>query len=346
MAESHSELEDGKKAIENRETFSIADAPEASTTTVTSTGKSASRVKHQYANLFGREGSTKDCKKPIAKIGYFSLPREIRDEIMRLVLCPGHIYLPGPDMPAHKLRPKPALYPGIQLLATCRQAYIEGHELYYSSNVFHMPHGPLAHMQRLLGAYHVEHLQKMRNIRIRCSVLDLHGADYRAIDLQSQELIEWRRAAHKLPALSDIAQAYSQTAANTLKEVWTLKLAHFRHTFAWTKTEYIRIQATVAGSDKEFKNQIVWELSIPEKLDGAESMPTSGRLQELWWGKLGRGDKRLAQLLRVAEIEATKLMHRRVMDVGWQGSTLCLEADIAHAHEGRMKNMESLIRLL
>lgn len=57
-------------------------------------------------------------------MGFFDMPREIRDEIYKHALTPGVIYIP--TCPEGK-----ATETGVQLLATCRQAYDEGFELYY-----------------------------------------------------------------------------------------------------------------------------------------------------------------------------------------------------------------------
>ena len=78
-----------------------------------------------------------------SKLSYFSFPGEIRNKIMDYVLVPGEIY---PFRPALTTSTgssdtvvKVESHPGIQLIATCRQAYHEGHRLFYSSNTFHLP---------------------------------------------------------------------------------------------------------------------------------------------------------------------------------------------------------------
>lgn len=65
-----------------------------------------------------------------SKVSYFSLPGEIRNKIMDLVLVHGEIDTDTGS--ANKTRA------GVQLLATCKHAYQEGHELFYSSNTFHL----------------------------------------------------------------------------------------------------------------------------------------------------------------------------------------------------------------
>ena len=79
----------------------------------------------------------------LSKLSYFSLPGEIRNKIMNLVLVPGDVYPHTPVSNTSSLIPISAANvrsrSGVQLLATCRQAYDEGHALFYSSNTFHLP---------------------------------------------------------------------------------------------------------------------------------------------------------------------------------------------------------------
>ena len=83
---------------------------------------------------------------PKPKTSYFSLPAEIRNEITSLALTGDHVYLEAKPQ-ARKLRSddrKPLngpSAPGVGLLATCRQAYEEGHVMFYTQNVFHLPVG-------------------------------------------------------------------------------------------------------------------------------------------------------------------------------------------------------------
>ncbi len=78
-----------------------------------------------------------------SKLSYFSLPGEVRNKIMDLVLVHGDIHPYRPISKVHTHEPDSAAnvisQPGIQLIATCKQAYEEGHALFYSSNTFHLP---------------------------------------------------------------------------------------------------------------------------------------------------------------------------------------------------------------
>ena len=68
------------------------------------------------------------------KPSYLSLPGEIRNQIMDLVLVPGHIYLDWHFRP----RKLDGLRSGVQIMATCRQVYEEARGVYYSKNVLHL----------------------------------------------------------------------------------------------------------------------------------------------------------------------------------------------------------------
>lgn len=117
---------------------------------------------------------------PVPAMGFFALPGEIRNRIMQLVLCPGHIYLRSkPAASNHHISysndPASATRspPGIQLLATCRQAYNEGRALYYSGNVFHLPPGPLSATEAILNKVQPESLSLIRRVNLPAGLLDL-----------------------------------------------------------------------------------------------------------------------------------------------------------------------------
>ena len=97
---------------------------------------------------------------------YFSLPRELRDKIMTYALQPGDIYLPSNS--ASKMTNS-----GVQLLATCRQAYAEGYELYYRGNTFHLGPCSFTGMKQILEAYQPKHIAIVPRLTIECSIKDV-----------------------------------------------------------------------------------------------------------------------------------------------------------------------------
>ena len=117
---------------------------------------------------------------------------------MDLVLAPGHIYLrSGPTSSTYNSYGKdpdeavPAP-PGIQLLATCKQAYQEGHMLYYSSNVFHLPPGPPDVTKAVLRRFQPKHLPLIRRISLRISSIDLTRGLMGIVDSGLMPMIQYK----------------------------------------------------------------------------------------------------------------------------------------------------------
>jgi len=105
------------------------------------------------------------------KIGYLELPREIRDQIMELALHPGEVQIhASPE--EHASRETHHRY-GVQLLATCRQIYEEGHRIWYGKNTFHMTTCSLKEMKRVLGVYQKKHLGMMESLVVECTYQDV-----------------------------------------------------------------------------------------------------------------------------------------------------------------------------
>ena len=106
------------------------------------------------------------------KIGYLSLPGEIRNRIMGFALVPGDVF------PTHKTKPinrrgSRAFMPGCHLLATCRQAYLEGYESFYSLNTFHLARGRLSASIKYFAGLRPEHQCRICRLCIDFSLLDL-----------------------------------------------------------------------------------------------------------------------------------------------------------------------------
>ncbi|KAL9607762.1 MAG: hypothetical protein Q9167_007358, partial [Letrouitia subvulpina] len=139
---------------------------------------------------------------PTTAKGFFDLPAEIRIQIMSYALVSGKVR-PGEIDPnrscpvktkilgfpcglkalrtfnnIHTLRELSNSTPyshdsTVGLLATCRQAYHEGHRTFYELNTFQLPHGPLKHtLQYFQGLTH-EHRAMIRRVTI-----DLDSSDF------------------------------------------------------------------------------------------------------------------------------------------------------------------------
>ena len=66
----------------------------------------------------------------------------------------------------------PYNHPGIQLLATCKQAYAERYKMYHSTNTFFLPPGPLKNTFDLLSKFH-----ECRRLMIECVGIELDLQD-------------------------------------------------------------------------------------------------------------------------------------------------------------------------
>ena len=131
---------------------------------------------------------------------YFALPRELRNLVMEFAFAPGDIYI---RVKGDHIK-KPRFKYGVQLLATCRQAYAEGYPLYYGKNTFHLPSCDVDAMKEVLEAFQPKHLAIVKSLIVNCSFNDILSAD--------SEIIwgEWRADIADEPSL------YADHAAHDL----------------------------------------------------------------------------------------------------------------------------------
>lgn len=140
---------------------------------------------------------------PFTKIGYLDLPREIRDQIMESALHPGEVYIyanPGSfcdvidgkhlDNFADPVDQEEQHHYGVQLLATCRQIYEEGHKLWYGNNTFYLSACPFREMKRILSAYQRKHLSIMGRLVVSCRIDDVSEEEIQK--LKESAAGQWR----------------------------------------------------------------------------------------------------------------------------------------------------------
>ena len=99
---------------------------------------------------------------------YLFLPRELRNQIMKYALNPGEVCIPTNNS---SLQDRPRY--GVQVLATCRQAYEEGYTIWYGKNQFRIRSCAASEMRRILGAYRAKHLRIMPSLIVECTLYDL-----------------------------------------------------------------------------------------------------------------------------------------------------------------------------
>ena len=139
-------------------------------------------------------------------VGFFSLPMEIRDRIMELVMAVGDIQLqfteidkkmedmmneveqrlgmPFGDFKGYfKLGQHSTLQsPGLQFLATCKQACAEGFKVFFSTNIFFLPYGPIENTCRCFKEINLEHQLKIQGLGLMFGIQDLTPLSLRAIE--------------------------------------------------------------------------------------------------------------------------------------------------------------------
>ena len=164
-----------------------------------------------------------------SKLSYFSLPGEIRNRIMNLVLVPGDVYPHTPVPNGTKRVPVSAANvqcrSGVQLIATCRQAYDEGHALFYSSNTFHLPATMTFEWSDRLQP---KHKGLIKRIGITVGPNELDASMISHIDRTYRNLIATKTKIH----------AFQLAVFDTSQEVWSSKM---RYMAAWHSLEEITL---------------------------------------------------------------------------------------------------------
>lgn len=170
---------------------------------------------------------------PSTRIGFLDLPREIRDQIMELVLHPGkvHIYAnPGSFCEviggdeylktfAGPVDHEEQRHYGVQLLATCRQIYEDGHKLWYENNTFYLPPCPFREMKRILSAYQRKHLSIIGRLVVRCRIDDVSEKEIRS--LKDSAAGYWRelnvnKTGHGFIGFEDVRDTFENHLKNHL----------------------------------------------------------------------------------------------------------------------------------
>ena len=165
-----------------------------------------------------------------SKLSYFSLPGEIRNKIMNLVLVPGDVYPHAPVPDTSTREPVAAANvqsrSGVQLIATCRQAYDEGHALFYSSNTFHLP--AIMTFEWSDRLQH-KHRRLIKRIGITIGPNELDAAMIGLID---------ERYRNKRPRVYRQFDVIQEVVVDTLHNTWIAKM---RHMAAWSSLEEITL---------------------------------------------------------------------------------------------------------
>ena len=176
-----------------------------------------------------------------SKLSFFSLPGEIRNKIMNLVLVPGDVY---PHTPVPKISTRVPISAanvesrsGVQLIATCRQAYNEGHALFYSSNTFHLPATETFEWSDRLQPKH-KYLIKRISITIGPNELDASMISH----IKETYIFRISNPSEFRDEPEGVLEAHyntiEQAVLNTLGKAWNSKMMHMA---AWSSLEDITL---------------------------------------------------------------------------------------------------------
>lgn len=124
-----------------------------------------------------------------------------------------------------------------QLLATCKQTYLEGHGLFYTLNTFYLPRGPTRHTYSYFKTLQQQHKLLMRSIGIRFGLGDLITEDFR--------IVEARVKAHPYYRNNN-ATLWADHIAPLAMHSFTRKLVFVR---TFTTLEHVRIETGYAALD-------------------------------------------------------------------------------------------------
>ena len=200
------------------------------------------------------------------KIGFFSLPAELRNKIIDLVLVPGVVYLWLP--PWATLKPLMAntstrgrFRIGAQLLATNRQAYTEGRAKYYSMNRFHLPSLSATDCQYIINRYQTKNLEMIRHVTLGCYLtqyLDEEIVKYIEWKIKKNGRVGYNKTRWYSRLIKVCRELYGPTAHSTnsrllglLLRVWTEKLDLIRCTFPLLESLVISQEICELNTDEQ-----------------------------------------------------------------------------------------------
>lgn len=161
------------------------------------------------------------------KTPYLSLPGEIRNRIMDYALTPGEVYLATKADPANWTGSKTSTSgcegptSGCQILATCKQVYMEGYKAYYAGNNFHLPPGPVEGFLKWYEALRSNHRDLIRSVTIEFSILDLTPSVLEQCESTYRERYKQSMAQPSyVRAMFDTAYIVN----STLRDLWMQKI--------------------------------------------------------------------------------------------------------------------------
>lgn len=128
-------------------------------------------------------------------------------------------------------------HPVPQLQASCKQAYLEGHELFYTLNTFYLPRGPIWHTYYYFKNLQHQHKLLIRSIVIRFGLEDLTTEDFRDAEAHVK--------ARRYPGGNN-ARLWTEHIAPLAMQSFTRKLVFVR---SFNTLEHVRIETDYGTLD-------------------------------------------------------------------------------------------------
>ena len=277
------------------------------------------------------------------------LPPEIRNQFMRLVLHPGHIYLcqnttlikrtrRQETLPARVTIESRSSNSGPDVLATCRQLYREWHEFYYSSNVFHIPNSSIMIMQP-------NHRALIQHFGLRLSLLDVIPSKTEEVETLADALVERAQVTMNPEGKENII--YPLCCAAVLLGVWLSNISSIQESFPELKTICFEIQTQVEPQRLLRLVTAAKDMNSPAneyRLESSDNSRARG-LSELKrkWREQYRLDVNIGAFLDFAVEQALEKVSREILlrTGTWQLFKDSVDADFVRKYDDEILGQEN-----
>lgn len=130
----------------------------------------------------------------------------------------------------HGPRNEPHQLPGFQLLATCKQAYSEGYELFYAMNTFFLPPGWTEHTHgHLIKTIHWKHKNLISSVGLIIGLEDLTPSIFSDIRENVQHVERFLHGGRNALSGRHLAMFWGIAVGLKLSDIWMEKLALLKY---------------------------------------------------------------------------------------------------------------------
>ncbi|KAL8731380.1 MAG: hypothetical protein Q9166_003472 [cf. Caloplaca sp. 2 TL-2023] len=157
----------------------------------------------------------------------------------------------------------PAIRTAPHFLSTCHTAYDEGHQLFYSKNIFFMPHGPLSNAKDYYDDLQPHHKRLIRHMVIDLTLLDLTIESFN--DIESQ--LRSKDVANNKLARDDSIEDWVAPVVYNILSTWRSKLAYLRE---WTWLEDLEIHCFLQANRRCRNHRIGLPIVEPFTVKGRD----------------------------------------------------------------------------